>query len=275
MKNKIQNILKIIEEKHNVEIFYACESGSRAWGFSSQNSDWDVRFIYKKKLEKYLTVFNEDNLVLDCNNSEIIKTFKKHNIDIVGWDIKKTLFRLSKHSIDVISWLTTNQYENIYYESEKSKYLFRLALELFCPKTAYHSYLGLATRTFDDIRNENNPKIKKYMYLLRSILGCIWLEYYCTVPPLHIDAIYDDYQIQPELKKNGVLGDIRQIVELKKLETEQDRCERNSNLDNFYLEKKKYYTKLAKDLAPFIKTSKDLVQLQEEMDSHFFDFLLE
>lgn len=275
MKSKIQDILKIIEKKYDIEIVYACESGSRAWGFASNDSDWDVRFIYKKRLEKYLTVYNEDNNVLDCNNSKIIQSFKKYNIDIVGWDIKKTLFQLSKHNIDTISWLTTNQQEIIYHESEKSKMLFRLALELFCLKTAYHSYLGVAAQTFDHIKGEDSPKIKKYMYLLRPILGCIWLEYYCTIPPLRIDNAYNDYQIQLELKKRGVLGDIRQVIELKKLEKEKNRCERNSLLEEFYLEKKEYYSKLAKGLAPFIKTQEELIHLQEEIDSHFFDFLLE
>ena len=54
MKEKIQEQLRRIEEAENIKILLAVESGSRAWGFASPDSDYDVRFIYIRRLEDYL-----------------------------------------------------------------------------------------------------------------------------------------------------------------------------------------------------------------------------
>ena len=54
MKDIILRELKKIEEQENVKIIMAIESGSRAWGFASPDSDYDVRFIYVRKEEDYL-----------------------------------------------------------------------------------------------------------------------------------------------------------------------------------------------------------------------------
>ena len=54
MREKIQEQLRRIEEAENIKILLAVESGSRAWGFASPDSDYDVRFIYIRRLEDYL-----------------------------------------------------------------------------------------------------------------------------------------------------------------------------------------------------------------------------
>jgi hypothetical protein len=42
MKEVILQKLSEIEQSEDVKILYACESGSRAWGFASPDSDFDV-----------------------------------------------------------------------------------------------------------------------------------------------------------------------------------------------------------------------------------------
>jgi len=78
----IQERLLEIEQKENVVIFFACESGSRAWGFPSANSDYDVRFIYARPVEWYLSIADARD-VIECPIDD--------QLDINGWDIKKTL----------------------------------------------------------------------------------------------------------------------------------------------------------------------------------------
>lgn len=54
MNKIIEQKLKEIEEEENVKIILAVESGSRAWGFASPDSDYDVRFIYVRETKEYL-----------------------------------------------------------------------------------------------------------------------------------------------------------------------------------------------------------------------------
>jgi uncharacterized protein len=60
MKEEILIRLDRIEAEEDVRIFYACESGSRAWGFESTDSDWDVRFIYMRRRDWYLSIDVEE-----------------------------------------------------------------------------------------------------------------------------------------------------------------------------------------------------------------------
>ena len=43
---RVRNALAQVEAERNVRVLFACESGSRAWGFASRDSDYDVRFLY-------------------------------------------------------------------------------------------------------------------------------------------------------------------------------------------------------------------------------------
>ena len=96
MKEKITKKLSIIEKEYNVKIIYACESGSRAWGFESQDSDYDVRFIYFHDLNWYLSV--EDR-------RDVIEKPADGVFDINGWDLRKTLKLLRKSNPPLLEWL--------------------------------------------------------------------------------------------------------------------------------------------------------------------------
>ncbi len=82
MKETIINKLKEIEEKENINVILAVEAGSRAWGFASKDSDYDVRFVYVRKLEDYLKLEK---------TKDIIEWQLDDTLDINGWDIKKAL----------------------------------------------------------------------------------------------------------------------------------------------------------------------------------------
>ena len=80
MHDRIDAALTQIETDHQVRILYACESGSRAWGFASTDSDYDVRFIYVHPRDGYLSVFQgRDVIELPIDNV----------LDINGWDLRK------------------------------------------------------------------------------------------------------------------------------------------------------------------------------------------
>ena len=78
MKNPIINRLQELEAENNVKILYACESGSRAWGFPSATSDYDVRFIYLRPVEWYLSIEQK---------RDVIEYPVENDLDISGWDL--------------------------------------------------------------------------------------------------------------------------------------------------------------------------------------------
>lgn len=80
MKLKIIEKLKFIEQNHNIKILYAVESGSRGWGFASQDSDYDVRFIYIRPTDWYLSIEEKKDFIEFPINDLL---------DINGWDLKK------------------------------------------------------------------------------------------------------------------------------------------------------------------------------------------
>ena len=56
MKDGIMNICKGLEKKHNIKILFAVENGSRAWRMDSEDSDYDVRFVFVRPIEEYIQI---------------------------------------------------------------------------------------------------------------------------------------------------------------------------------------------------------------------------
>lgn len=94
MKEIKQKLLEI-EEKENVKVLHAVESGSRAWGFASPDSDYDVRFIYVRRKEDYLRI-NEPRDVIEWQLDELL--------DINGWDLKKALIQFHRGNATLFEW---------------------------------------------------------------------------------------------------------------------------------------------------------------------------
>ena len=81
--------LHAIETKNNVKIIFACEAGSRAWGFESPDSDYDIRFVYVRPKDWYFSINVE-------NRRDVIELPILDDYDINGWDIRKALKLMRK-----------------------------------------------------------------------------------------------------------------------------------------------------------------------------------
>jgi len=97
VKQQIETELQRIEQEEGVKIIYACESGSRAWGFPSKDSDYDVRFIYIRPVEWYLSIFEKRDVIERPIISDML--------DINGWDLKKALNLFRKSNPPLLEWL--------------------------------------------------------------------------------------------------------------------------------------------------------------------------
>ncbi|WP_165044770.1 nucleotidyltransferase domain-containing protein [Dysgonomonas sp. ZJ709] len=179
MKTTIQQKLKDIEKEHSIKIHYACESGSRAWGFPSPDSDYDVRFIYSRPLEEYLSIqTKKDHLSFPINDE----------LDIYGWDISKVLQVIAKSNTTPFEWL---QSPVVYLEDKTFKdELWALSQDYFCPRSNIHHYLGVAKGAMETMQAEE-IKIKKLFYVLRPLLAALWCAKRDTIAPMSIFPLMD------------------------------------------------------------------------------------
>ncbi len=169
---EIKEKLKEIETRHHVRVLYACESGSRAWGFPSTDSDYDVRFIYAFTANEYLGI-DDIKDTIDIPVNEVL--------DINGWDLRKALRLFSRSNAAVYEWLQSpivyTQYGDFLPE------LTAMMGAYFSPRDGMHHYLGVARNAFHTLSGEE-IKLKKYFYCLRSLLAAMWIADKQQVPPI-------------------------------------------------------------------------------------------
>lgn len=98
LQTRIEDRFTSVEVDHDLRIFYACESGSRAWGFESADSDFDVRFIYAHRPDWYLSVDLEQK-------RDVIEFSPDDGLDLSSWDLRKTLGLLWRSNPPLLEWL--------------------------------------------------------------------------------------------------------------------------------------------------------------------------
>ena len=189
MKEKILGEIKRIEEQYEVKVCYAVESGSRAWGFPSKDSDYDVRFIYVHKKNWYLSI-DQKRDVIELPINELL--------DINGWELRKALRLFKKSNPPLMEWLHSGiVYYQAYTLVDKMK---AIQEKVFLPQSALYHYLNMAKGNFRDYLHRDQVKIKKYFYVLRPILACIWIEKHNTVPPIEFQILVEELLDEGQLK---------------------------------------------------------------------------
>ena len=245
MEIRVDNILKNlekIEKQNNITIIYACESGSRAWGFESPDSDYDIRFIYVNKLDYYFSIQLERDTV----------EISEEPFDFVGWDLKKTLFLLRKSNSSIIEWLNSPiVYKRDEEFFEKIKELAHLS---FNPKAMMYHYLSMAKTNYRTYLKTDLVKIKKYFYVIRPILSLIWIEKNKTVPPILFNELLEKTQLE-----QNVRNAIENLLIIKREKRELDLYPKVEELNQFIEENLEYY-------GQFLKTfefKKELPELKK------------
>lgn len=173
MYDKIIEKLNKIEQKENVRIIYAAESGSRAWGFASDDSDYDVRFIYIRNPEFYLKLEK---------TSDVIEILPDKVFDINGWDIKKALILLHKSNPTLFEWANSPVIYRCTSEWEELKSIIN---RYFNSKAGIYHYLNMAKGNYRAyFVGKQTVSLKKYFYVLRPILAYKWILEHNTPPPM-------------------------------------------------------------------------------------------
>ncbi|CAM4307593.1 MULTISPECIES: nucleotidyltransferase domain-containing protein [Pseudoalteromonas] len=207
IKAEILKRIRAAEQEHGVKVLYAVESGSRAWGFASPNSDYDVRFIYAHTKEWYLTLDVEEK-------RDVIEYPIVDEIDINGWDVRKALKLFRKSNPAFIEWL---QSPIVYVDdgvfSAKAK---QLMPQIMSPNSGIYHYLHMAQGNYREYLKRETVPLKKYFYVLRPLLAIMWLEKYATPAPIEFETL------RQLIADNTALNDaIADLLEQKKVSLEK------------------------------------------------------
>ncbi|MGP9419216.1 nucleotidyltransferase domain-containing protein [Ewingella sp. AOP9-I1-14] len=199
MRDRVQQALRDIEKRYNVRVLYACESGSRAWGFASPDSDYDVRFLYVHQPEWYLRVDEARDVIEMPINAEL---------DLCGWEWRKALGLLKGANPTLLEWLVSP----IVYEQDPSTLdaLKSVVPDWFSAEKARWHYYSMARKNFRGYLQGEEVRLKKYFYVLRPLLAVQWLEAGKGLPPIAFDQLVAGTVTDCEL-----LDEISQLLELK------------------------------------------------------------
>ncbi|MFM2477749.1 nucleotidyltransferase domain-containing protein [Celerinatantimonas sp. MCCC 1A17872] len=222
------------EAEHQVKVLYAVESGSRAWGFASTNSDYDVRFIYAHEADWYLSMDVEDQ-------RDVIEYPIVDEIDINGWDVRKALRLFRKSNPAMVEWLSSALiYADDGVFARELRPLLKTSYSL--NKGIFH-YLNMARTNYRGYLKSQEVRVKKYFYVLRPLLAIRWLLKYQSVAPIEFEkllTLLDEADVREQverllvLKRNGQeLDSGPQIVLINQfIEQELNRYETLKPLPN-------------------------------------------
>ena len=181
-RDVILRVLQDIVNKNDVWIIHACESGSRAWGFASEDSDYDVRFIYVRKPEWYMSIDVE-------RKRDVIELPPDKVLDVSGWDFRKALQLLRKSNPPLLEHLGSPV---IYNEDEPVMREFRdLARQYYSPSACAYHYLHMARGNVREYLKGDEVWLKKYLYVIRPLLAVKWIEdgFEGPVPTMFFDLV--------------------------------------------------------------------------------------
>lgn len=218
MKEKILQRLKAIESRYDVKVLLAVESGSRAWGFASKDSDYDVRFVYVHRKEWYLQLVEGRDVIEELDPDGVM--------DFAGWDIKKALLLMGKGNCAFAEWLNS---PIVYYRDEDFFMGMSILMgDYFRLISAVNHYYHMAMNHDKRYLEKRGCELKRFMYHLRGLLAAKWAATYETYPPVLFEELVE--KMVPDQK---IRDEIARMVELKRESREHNTTIVSDELINF------------------------------------------
>ncbi|MCL2167274.1 MAG: nucleotidyltransferase domain-containing protein [Clostridiales bacterium] len=235
MDSLIKQKLREIELEEQIRILHAVESGSRAWGFASPDSDYDVRFIYVREPEFYLQL-NKTRDVIEWQLDE--------TLDINGWDLQKALRLLVKSNPTLFEWASSPL---VYLTTAEWAIINAYLPDYFLAKLGVYHYLSMAEKNYREYLKRDIVKVKKYLYVLRPILACKWILQKQTPPPMLFSELVAS-EANAELTK-----EINRLLAIKVSVPEAGEMQRIEPLNDF-IETTLPWLKAQADALPGVKS---------------------
>ncbi len=189
MRERVRQQLKEVEQRYGVRVLYACESGSRGWGFASPDSDYDVRFLYVHPPQWYLRVEAP---------RDVIELPIDDELDVSGWEWRKALGLLKSANPTLIEWLDSP----VVYQQDDA-IVGALKAEMpkwFSAVRARWHYYSMARRNFHQYLQGDKVRLKKYFYVLRPLLAVRWVEAGKGVPPMRFAELLAGSELDAQLR---------------------------------------------------------------------------
>ena len=207
MRQEILQRLSEIESKYDVKILLAVESGSRAWGFESKDSDYDVRFIYVHRKDWYLSLIEGRDVIEELDPDGVL--------DLAGWDLKKALLLMGKGNCAFAEWL--NSPFAYYKDMEFFESISTLKDEYFRKVSAANHYYHMAMNHDKRYLEKRGCELKRFMYHLRGLLAAKWAAVHGTYPPV----LFNDL-VEKMVQDDSIKAGIKHLIELKKESSEHN-----------------------------------------------------
>ena len=228
-RNNINNVISSIKDLYGVKIHFAIESGSRLWGISSKDSDYDIRFVYSYPKEKYLSFSNIDRVI----DTESI--FNGAVYDFVGFDIYKFSRLLMNSNPSTIEWINSNI---IYVDDGTLDRLKKIIHNKHDPYKLFKHYKSMCKSNYlNYIDNNKRVTAKKYLYSLRGLINSLCVLKNSEVPPLDFEEALIVSSIDSDIK-NIIFG----LLYRKRVGKEDIQISRITRIDNYitdYISNKK------------------------------------
>jgi len=243
MIKEIQKEISRLEQEKDIKVLFAVESGSRAWGFASIDSDWDVRFVYIHRLDWYLQIYEQkDN----------IEQILPNDIDLGGWELQKALRLFRKSNPPLLEWLRS---PIIYSENYSTAAELReLTSVFFNPKSCLYHYFHMAEGNFRTYLQDDSVRVKKYFYVLRPLLACDWILDKNEMAPMEFDIIVDS-QVQDVEVKEAITKLLSRKMSGEELAVEA----KNPVLHRFIEQKIVFYKEYLATTSAAVQPSADLL----------------
>ncbi len=203
----IQSELARIESDYGVRVLYACESGSRSWGFDSPDSDYDVRFLYVHARDWYLSIET---------GRDVIEEMLPGDLDLSGWELRKGLRLMRKSNPPFYEWLRAP----IVYRQD-AKFMARLqplATDYYSPERCFLHYLHMAQGNIREYLSGETVWLKKYLYVLRPMLACRWIERGLGPAPMEFERL-----VARGVEDPNLIAAIQSLLSRKREGAELDR----------------------------------------------------
>lgn len=215
----IQQALDAVERAEGVVVLLAVESGSRAWGFPSADSDYDVRFLYVRRPEWYLSICLEER-------RDVIERPLRDNIDLGGWDVRKALRLFRKSNPPLLEWL---QCPVVYRERFSLAARLRTLLPAFySPRASFFHYLHMARGNLREYLRGEVVWRKKYFYVLRPLLAMRWIDLGLGPVPIEFSRL-----VEATVSDAALRAAIEELLAAKRSGAELDRGPRIPVLGDF------------------------------------------
>ncbi|RYD58694.1 MAG: nucleotidyltransferase domain-containing protein [Sphingobacteriales bacterium] len=233
MTAEIQKQLTQIEQEHEIRIIYACESGSRAWGFPSPDSDYDVRFIYAHKRDWYLGIDDKkDTIDLPINDL----------LDVNGWELRKSLRLLRGSNPPLYEWL---QSPIVYREDEIAcKPIKDNLRSFFSLRAGMHHYTSMVNNGLTNDLAADIVRLKKYFYVLRTLCAAIWIADKRELPPMEFSTLRD------VISDSSIQKTIDELLIEKAKNDERYTIVALPDLNAFIADKLAYCNEVSRELTP-------------------------